>query len=100
MKFSDNKRGSIMKIKKGFVAQKMGDTTIIVSSGELSRSFHGMIELNQTGAEIWNYVEKGLNIVEIAQKLSEEYGIDIQKATDDVTKIVNKMLEAGVFENE
>ncbi|MBE6788547.1 MAG: PqqD family protein [Ruminococcaceae bacterium] len=89
-----------MKIKKGFVKQKLGDTTIIVSTGELSREFHGMIELNETGAEIWDCISSGMNLIETAQKLSEEYGIDIQKATDDVTKIVNKMLEAGVFENE
>ena len=89
-----------MKIKKGFIAQKMGDTTIIVASGELSRTFHGMIELNETGAEIWHCVADGMSIIEIAQKLSQEYGIDIQKATDDVTKIVNKMLTAGVIEND
>ena len=89
-----------MKIKKGFVKQKLGDTTIIVSSGELSREFHGMIELNETGAEIWDCISEGMSLIATAQKLSDEYGIDIQKATDDVTKIIKKMLEAGVLENE
>lgn len=89
-----------MKIKKGFVMQKIGDTTVVVSTGELSRTFHGMIELNETGAEIWKCVEEGMSVLEIANKFSQEYDVDIQKATDDVTKIINKMLDAGVFEND
>lgn len=89
-----------MKIKKGFVTQKIGDTTIVVSTGELSREFHGMIELNQTGADIWNWFSEGLNQSEAAQKLAEKYEIDIEKAKADVAKLTEKMRSAGVFENE
>lgn len=89
-----------MKIKKGFVMQKIGDTTVVVSTGELSREFHGMIELNQTAADIWSYFADGLSQDEVAKKLSEEYGISLKKAQDDTKKMANKMLDAGVFEDE
>ena len=89
-----------MKIKKGFVMQKIGDTTVVVSTGELSREFHGMIELNQTAADIWGYFADGLSQDEAAKKLSEEYGISLKKAQEDTAKIVNKMRHAGVFEDE
>lgn len=89
-----------MKIKKGFVTQKIGDTTVVVSTGELSREFYGMIELNETAAFIWNCFAEGLSQEEAAKKLCEEYGISLEKAEADTAKITKKMLEAGVFENE
>ncbi len=89
-----------MKIKKGFVAQKIGDTTVVVSTGELSREFHGMIELNETAAFIWNCFAEELSQGEAAKKLCDEYGISLEKAEADIAKMVGKMLEAGVFENE
>ncbi len=89
-----------MKIKKGYVSQKIGDTTVVVSTGELSREFHGMIELNETAAFIWGCFEEGLSQSEAAKKLSDEYGISLEKAEADIAGLANKMLDAGVFENE
>ena len=89
-----------MKIKKGFVSQKIGDTTVVVSTGELSREFHGMIELNETAAFIWNCFAEGLSQSQIAKKLCDEYGISLEKAEADIAVLANKMLDAGVFENE
>ena len=89
-----------MKIKKGFVSQKIGDTTVVVSTGELSHEFHGMIELNETAAFIWNCFAEGLSQSQIAKKLCDEYGISLEKAEADIAVLANKMLDAGVFENE
>ena len=91
---------TIMKIKNGFVTQKIGDTTVVVSTGALSREFHGMIELNETAAFIWDCFAQGLSKEDTAKKFCEEYGISLEKAEADTAKIVDKMLEAGVFENE
>lgn len=89
-----------MRLKKGFVEQQVGEKTIIVSTGELSKEFHGMIELNYTGTDIWNYIKEGFSIDETAEKLAEKYNIDISKAKFDVTNIVEKMIAEGVFEDE
>ena len=43
-----------MKIKQGFVVRKVGDSHVVVPVGELSKTFHGMINLNETGAFLWN----------------------------------------------
>ena len=39
-----------MKIKKGFVVRKVGGECVAVPVGEMSKNFHGMINLNGTGA--------------------------------------------------
>ena len=87
-----------MKIKNGFVAQKIGEKTIVVSTGVLCKEFHGMIELNATAADIWNWVEQGLDEEVIVEKYAKEYEIDEEKARLDVNKIIGRMESAGVFE--
>ena len=88
-----------MKIKKGFVKQQMGDTTVLVSAGQLSREFHGMSELNYTAADIWNWLEQGNSQEQTALLLAEKYGIDPQKAAADTAKIIEKMRQSGVIED-
>lgn len=87
-----------MKIKTGFVTQPIGDKTIVVSTGKLCKTFHGMIELNITGTDIWNWLSEGLEAKEIAEKLADKYGITIEKARNDVSKLIKKMEEYGIFE--
>lgn len=41
-----------MRIKDGFVMRKVAGKYVVVATGEASRSFHGMIKLNDTGRHI------------------------------------------------
>lgn len=89
-----------MRIKEGFVKQQIGEKTIIVSTGDLSREFHGMIELNYTAADIWEWLSQGLTCEETAKSFAEKYNIELTKARMDTEKIINKMIAAGVVEND
>ena len=89
-----------MKIKKGFVTRKMGDKTVVVATGEASLNFRGMIELNSTAADIWSWVSEGLDKDAVAQKFEEKYNLDTVKAKADTDKIIEKMKQTGVFEDE
>ena len=89
-----------MKIKKGFVMRKMGDKTVVVATGDASAEFHGMIELNQTAADIWNWVAEGLDQNAVASNLAQKYNLESVKAKADTDKIINQMKQTGVFENE
>lgn len=89
-----------MKIKDGFVKQQIGDKTIIVSAGDLSKEFHGMIELNYTAADIWDWLSQGYTRDEVAKLLAKKYNIELNKAETGTDKIINKMLSAGVVEND
>lgn len=88
-----------MKIKEGFVKQQLGDTTLLVSAGQLSREFKGMIELNYTAADIWDWLAAGKTPAETAALLAEKYGISPEKATADTEKLIAKMRESGVIED-
>lgn len=87
-----------MKIKEGYVMREVAGQAVVIAVGEASKSFHGMIQLNQTGKLIWEGVQKGLSDEKIAQQLVELYEIETEKALADTRNMIKKMREAGVIE--
>lgn len=87
-----------MKIKNGFVLREVAGKAVVIAVGEASKTFHGMINLNGTGKDIWQGVGAGKSVEEIATKLTEDYEVDFEKAKEDTEKIIEKMREAGIIE--
>lgn len=77
-----------MKIKKGFVLRNVGGESVVVPVGEMSKAFHGMINLNETGAFLWEFFTEEHTVEEGIAALLAEY-----EATED---IVRKDVEAFV----
>ena len=71
-------RRSKMKIKDGFVLEKVGGEYLAVAVGELADSFNGMVRLNETGAFLWNLLTE-------AEYTREELSEKLAAACVDVT---------------
>ena len=78
-----------MKIKKGFVVRKVGDSHVVVPVGELSKTFHGMINLNDTGAFLWNFFTSEHTVDEGVAALCAEYDVNEERARIDVEKFAD-----------
>ena len=89
-----------MKIKEGFVLRTVMGKTVAVAVGPLSKSFRGMIKLNDTARDIWRGIEEGLDEKGIASKLCETYAVTEEKALDDVRKMISLLRDNGVIEDE
>ena len=87
-----------MKIKEGFVLRHVLDEAIVVASGEASKSFHGMIKLNDSGADIWTWIFEGFSEEEIAKKLAEKYELSDEKAKEDTAAMICQMKDNGFLE--
>lgn len=87
-----------MKIKQGFVMRDVAGQTVAIATGEASKSFHGMVKLNDTGAVIWNGIEKGLDEAEIAEQLAAGYDVEADQALKDVGSFIARMRDAGLVE--
>ncbi len=87
-----------MKIKEGFVKHTIGEKSVVVATGELSIHFHGMIELNQSGSDIWDGLAKGLDKESIVDMLVNKYEISREIAAQDVENMINQMTEAEILE--
>ena len=48
-----------MKIKQGYVMKKVGTGFVVVTVGQASKEFNGLIRLNPAGAFLWERIEAG-----------------------------------------
>ena len=88
-----------MKIKEGFVLEKVGDGYLAVAVGNRADSFSGLVRLNSTGAFLWN-VLAGSDVTkeEIIEKMLSTYEVDREIAERDITAFCDKLTAAGIIE--
>ena len=87
-----------MKIKKGFVLRVVGGENVVVPVGEMSKTFHGMINLNETGAFMWKFFSEEHTLEEGVAALLTEYDVDEERARADVEKFMNAVMKNGFAE--
>lgn len=87
-----------MKIKENYVMREVAGQAIVIAIGEESEHFKGMINLNRTGKDVWKYLEKGLDLTEIAKKIAERYEVDENTAMQDIESMTDRLFRAGVLE--
>ena len=88
-----------MKIKEGFMLRNVADNYVVVPVGKASLEFKGLINLNHVGACIWKCLEHDTTLIDVVNKVAEEYGIDKEIANRDVTMFINKLTEANLLDN-
>lgn len=87
-----------MKIKSGFVLREVGGDSVVVPVGERSKTFHGMINLNETGAFIWQFFSVEHTQEECVDALCGKYLVSREQAERDVEKFVTAMRTGGFIE--
>lgn len=88
-----------MKIKEGFMIRKVAGEYVVVPVGDAGRGFHGMIQLNDTGAFLWEQCCRKTDKEQIVQAVTEKYEIDEITAKRDVESFLEKLARAGILEN-
>ena len=87
-----------MRINSDFTIQKVGAAYIAVPVGETSKTFHGMVRLNGTGAFVWNLmVEKDCTEEDLVNALLATYEVDRDTAAADVARIVAVLKDNGII---
>ncbi len=87
-----------MKLKKGFVLREVAGQKLVIATGEASKSFKGMIKLNESAATIWQWLIDGTDSEKVAEKLTETYGLSPEQAAEEAARFVEKIAQAGFFE--
>lgn len=87
-----------MKIKDGFVLEKVGGSYLAVAVGERAKCFSGLIRMNETGAFLFRLVEKeDKTKEELKDALLREYDVDEITAAKDVEAFEAKLREGGII---
>ena len=88
-----------MKIKQGFVLEKVGSSYLAVAVGDMAKSFQGLVRMNETGAFMWNIIkERDASSEELVEALSAEYDAPRELLVRDVSSFEEKLRNAGIIE--
>ena len=87
-----------MKIKDGFILRKVPGMNLVMPTGKNVKTFNGSLMLNDTGAFIFEKLQKGATPEETARALTEEYDVALDTANTDVQNTIASLIEAGAAE--
>lgn len=87
-----------MKIKEDFLLRKVADSYVVVPINSMSLDFNGIINLNETGALLFELLQKGAEKQDLLDKLLEEYEVTPEKAESDLDDFIQKVKDADILE--
>lgn len=87
-----------MKIKEGFVVRPIAGQHMVVALGEASKSFNGIIKLNESARIIWDMLVVGAEYDEVVDRLSEEYDVDRAVLAADCDRFIQSLKENNILE--
>ena len=87
-----------MKIKSNFVLRSVADTWVVLSMGDTSADFDGMLTLNESGVLLWRTMENGCEKDALVKALTDEYDVSAELALADVEAFINKLSSIGCIE--
>ena len=88
-----------MKIKEGYVLRQVADNWVVLPVGKASVDFSGMLSLNESGTILWNALEKGCSLDELADALLEEYEVTREQALADAEEFIAVLAKVGCIED-
>ena len=88
-----------MRIKDGFVINKVGGAYVAVAVGERADEFHALVRTNVTGAFLWECLAgNDYTPDSLADELVKEYGIDKELALSDTLKFIGQLRDGGLLD--
>ena len=87
-----------MKLKQNFTLTGLAGEYVAVPTDE-KNSFHGLVKLNESGAEVFRGLSEGENEEQLALRLMKKYeGLDRATANKAVAVVIEKLAAAGLME--
>lgn len=87
-----------MKIKNGFVMREIAGECVVIALGEASKSFNGMIKLNESSRLLWTLLEKGCEREDLIVAIMNEYTVDRPTVERDVDGLLDLLKGANILE--
>ncbi len=87
-----------MKIKDGFILKTIAGSTVAVPVGENLVNLQLMLTLNESGAFLWNFLEKSCSEDELVSAMTGEYQVDAETARSDVREFLKILKENHILD--
>ena len=86
----------MLKLKDGYVMQKIGETNYAVYAGAES-GMPSMLSLNGVGALLFSRLLEGCETEALVSALLDEYDVSREVAERDVSAFIEKLEKAGML---
>ncbi len=88
-----------MKLKNNFTLTGLaGEYVAVPLDG--AENFHGIVKLNESGAEVFRALQESLDADAIARRLMEKYrGLDAETAAKATGTVIEQLKAAGLMED-
>jgi hypothetical protein len=87
-----------MKIKPGFMLRKVVEVYVIIGIGNEAYEPNEIMSVNETGAFLWELLEKGAEKQELVEAMTAEYDVDAATAEADVEVFLNELRAKALIE--
>ena len=89
-----------MKIKSGFILEKVGSEYLAVAVGERAKEFSGFVRLNSSGAYFWNLLSEGDVTKEelVLSALRDFEGVSEEQLSRDVDNLIKALTDGEIIE--
>lgn len=86
-----------MKIKSGYMLNKLGNQFVVVAVGDRSKEFQGMIKLNESASFLWKRLEEEMKQDQLVAVLQAEYELSEEVARRDVEAFLAILSQQGIL---
>ena len=87
-----------MKLKSDYVLKKIAGSYVVIPVRSRAVDFTGIIKITESGAFLWEKLEKGAERDELIAAMLEEYDVDEALASADIDRFIDKLKEADLLE--
>lgn len=88
----------IMKRNKNFILRKIAGESIIVPTGEATKTFNGLFSPNRVATFIWEHIEEVADTEEMTRLVLEHFDVDEETARTDVEGFIRELKLVGFVE--
>lgn len=87
-----------MRIKEGYMLRQIADSWIVVPIGQRVVELNAIMTLSETGAFLWQRLEKDISIEGLLQQLLLDYEVDEVIARSDIEEFIESIRQYGIIE--
>ena len=88
-----------MKLRGTFTIREVAGEIIAIPVGNTALELNGMIILNPVSRLIWEKLEKGSDVEQILDAMTEAFEVDRQVAAQDLQEILDELSRQGMLED-
>lgn len=93
----DKSMFEVIRVRARYRIRKAAGSYWLLDMEQSGKYYKEPIELNESGARIWELASQGWDISKMAQYLAEEYEVEPESVKEDIQQFLAGLEQAGII---